>query len=134
MVDGSVALNELTIETASRLLAAREISSTELTEACLKRIAATDGRIGSFLEVTTELARRQAREADARIRQRRDLRPLTGIPIALKDLFVTAGVRTTCASKILESFVPRFDSTVAARLREVGCRDCQPNPPHGRER
>ncbi len=120
MAAGSVALNELTIETASRLLAAREISSLELTETCLTRIAATDGRIGSFLEVTAELARRQAREADARIRERRDLRPLTGIPIALKDLFVTAGVRTTCASKILESFVPRFDGTVAARLREAG--------------
>jgi aspartyl-tRNA(Asn)/glutamyl-tRNA(Gln) amidotransferase subunit A len=120
MAASPAALNELTIEAASRLLAAGEISSVELTEACLARIAKTEPKVGSFLEVTSEIARRQAREADDRIRARRDVRPLTGIPIALKDLFITSGVRTTCASKILESFVPRFDGTVAARLREAG--------------
>jgi len=116
----ATALNELPIEEASRLLASREISSADLTEACLARIEATDARVGSFLEVTAELAREQALAADKRLLVGEDVRPLTGIPIALKDLFITAGVRTTCASKILENFVPRFDSTVAARLREAG--------------
>ena len=114
------ALYELSIEEASRRLAAGELRSTELTEACLERISLTEGAVGSFLTVTADLAREQAAEADERLRSGRDVTPLTGIPIALKDLFVTNGVRTTCASKILENFVPRFDSTVAERLREAG--------------
>ncbi len=114
------ALYELSIEEASRRLASGEIRATDLTEACLERIAVTEGAVGSFLTVTAELARQQAAEADERLKSGRGVTPLTGIPIALKDLFVTAGVRTTCASKILENFVPRFDSTVAARLREAG--------------
>jgi len=119
-VSNPTRLNELSIEQASDLLAKREISSTQLTEACLERIDQTDGRIGSFLELTADLARTQAREADERIRTGHDVRPLTGIPLGLKDLFITRGVRTTCASKILENFVPRFDGTLAARLREAG--------------
>ncbi len=113
------ALNELAIEEASRRLRAREVSAVELAEACLARIAATDARAGSFLEVTAETARAEAREADRRIAAG-DAGPLTGVPIALKDLFITRGIRTTCASKILESFVPRFDGTLAEKLRAAG--------------
>ena len=113
------ALNELSIEEASRLLTAREISARDLTDACLARIEATDARVGSFLEVTADLARAQAAEADARI-ARGDATPVTGIPIGLKDIFLTRGVATTCASKILEGFVPTFDGTVVERLRRAG--------------
>lgn len=113
------ALNELTIEEASRLLAAREISSRELADACLARIEATDAKVGSFLAVTAELAREQAVEADARI-ARGEATPLTGIPVGLKDIFLTKGVATTCASRILEGFVPTFDGTVVERLRAAG--------------
>ncbi len=113
-------LNELTIEEASRLLHAGDISSLELTEACLRQIEKTDTEIGSFLELTAELAREQARAADTRLNGSDGVHPLTGIPIGLKDLFLTEGVRTTCASKILENFSPAFDSTVVARLREAG--------------
>jgi aspartyl-tRNA(Asn)/glutamyl-tRNA(Gln) amidotransferase subunit A len=114
------ALNELSIEEASRLLGEREISSKELTDACIARIEETDERVGSFLEVTADLAREQAAAADERLRKQEGVQPLTGIPVGLKDLFVTRGVRTTCGSKILENFVPRFDSTVAERLRRAG--------------
>ena len=112
--------NELSIEEASRQLAAGELRSVDLTEACLERTLVTEGAVGSFLTVTADLAREQAVQADARRREGRDVTPLTGIPIALKDLFITEGVRTTCASKILENFVPRFESTVASRLRRAG--------------
>lgn len=113
-------LNELPIERASELLASGEVSSAELTEACLARVEATDERVGSFLSVTADLAREQAREADERRAAGREPGPLTGVPIALKDLFVTRGVRTTCGSRMLENFVPRFDSTVTSRLRDAG--------------
>ncbi|HYC00690.1 MAG TPA: Asp-tRNA(Asn)/Glu-tRNA(Gln) amidotransferase subunit GatA [Candidatus Limnocylindrales bacterium] len=113
-------LNELPIEEASRLLRERQISSRELTVACLARIEATDGAIGSFLEVTAEHALAQADAADARLRTGNDVTALTGIPIGLKDIFLTRGIRTTCASRILEPFVPTFDSTVVARLARAG--------------
>ncbi len=114
------ALNELSIEEAAAKLASREISSVELTDACLDRIDATDGEVGSFLEVTRDLAKAQAAEADKRLASGNEVTTLTGIPIGLKDLFITNGVRTTCSSKILENFVPRFDATVTAKLKRAG--------------
>jgi aspartyl-tRNA(Asn)/glutamyl-tRNA(Gln) amidotransferase subunit A len=113
------ALNELPIEEASRKLHAREVRATDLTESCLERIAATDPSVGSFLEIASAAAREQAAEADRRLAAG-GAGPLTGVPIALKDLFLTRGLRTTCASKILESFVPRFDGTLTERLRAAG--------------
>ncbi|HXC51547.1 MAG TPA: Asp-tRNA(Asn)/Glu-tRNA(Gln) amidotransferase subunit GatA [Candidatus Limnocylindrales bacterium] len=112
-------LNELSIEQASQMLAAREVSARELTDACLARIEATDTNVGSFLTVTADLARAQADEADRRIATG-EATPLTGIPLGLKDIFVTKGVTTTCASRILENFVPTFDGTVVDRLRRAG--------------
>ncbi|HYC54345.1 MAG TPA: Asp-tRNA(Asn)/Glu-tRNA(Gln) amidotransferase subunit GatA [Candidatus Binatia bacterium] len=116
----SAPLNELAIEDAARLLVQRQISSRELTQACLDRIASTDTAIGSFLEVTAEAALQQADAADARFAAGGDVAPLNGIPIGLKDIFLTRGVRTTCASRILEGFVPTFDATIVARLAEAG--------------
>jgi aspartyl-tRNA(Asn)/glutamyl-tRNA(Gln) amidotransferase subunit A len=113
------ALHELSIEEMSRLLASGDVSSRELTEACLARVDATDSKVGSFLAVTADLAREQAAEADAR-RTRGEAAALTGVPIALKDIFLTKGVATTCASRILEGFVPTFDGTVVERLRQAG--------------
>ena len=113
-------LNRLSIEEASRLLAAREISSAELTEACLAEIERSDGKVGSFLQVTSDLAREQAADAEKRLVSATDVGPLTGVPIALKDLFITEGVRTTCASKLLANYVPAYQGSVARRLEEAG--------------
>ncbi|MPZ24127.1 MAG: Asp-tRNA(Asn)/Glu-tRNA(Gln) amidotransferase subunit GatA [Dehalococcoidia bacterium] len=109
----------LTIERARELLDSRQVSSVELTRACLDRVEALDGRINAFLTTTPELALAQAEEADRRL-ARGEGGPLTGVPMALKDVLSTAGVRTTCGSKMLENFTPLYDATVVARLRDAG--------------
>ena len=112
-------LYNLTISEAHRLLKNKEIDSTELTRAVLGRIAAVDGRIDAFLTVTAEEALAQAGAADRSIAAG-TCGPLTGIPVALKDVICTQGVRTTCGSKILSPFIPPYDATVVARLKQAG--------------
>src|SRR5690348_12509665 len=98
-------ITELTLVEARDALRAGQVSSVELTEAYLARIGALDAQLGVFVTVTGEEARAAARAADARRAAGEDA-PLLGVPIALKDVLCTAGVRTTCSSRILESFVP----------------------------
>jgi aspartyl-tRNA(Asn)/glutamyl-tRNA(Gln) amidotransferase subunit A len=112
-------LYRLTVARAAELLARREISSVELTRACLERILQVDNLVRSFVTVTPELAEEQAQEADRRIAAG-EAGPLTGIPMALKDVICTRGVLTTCSSRMLENFVPPYDATVTRRLREAG--------------
>ena len=112
-------LNHMTIAEAAQRLRRREISATELTRACLDRIAAIDSKLNAFITVTEKEALAQAEAADRRIGAG-DAPALCGIPIAIKDIYCTTGVRTTCASKILENFVPPFDATVIAKLRAEG--------------
>src|SRR6266403_1326423 len=97
-----------------------ETTPSKVTDAYLARIAMLDDRVGAYITVTADHARSAARASDTRYREGRPLGPLDGAPIALKDVFCTKGVRTTCASKILENFVPPFDATVIAKLREQG--------------
>lgn len=113
-------LNSLTIHALSEKLSKKEVSSVEATKAYLERIGAVDTRIKAFLIVTADEALRQAEEADKRRAQNNNVTPLTGVPVSVKDIFCTKGIRTTCASKILEGFVPPYDSTVVARLKEAG--------------
>jgi aspartyl-tRNA(Asn)/glutamyl-tRNA(Gln) amidotransferase subunit A len=101
------------------LLDSKEVSSEELTRQYLKRIEAVDARLNCYLNVTSEAALSMAKAADKRIADG-NVGPLTGIPIALKDLMVTEGVRTTCGSKILENFIPPYDGAVSAKLKEAG--------------
>ena len=113
-------LTGLSLRQASERLERRAVSSRELTEACLARVAETDERVGAFLAVTPEVAREAAAAADARAAAGARLGPLDGVPLGLKDLFLTKGVPTTAGSRILEGFVPPVDGTAVARLRAAG--------------
>jgi aspartyl-tRNA(Asn)/glutamyl-tRNA(Gln) amidotransferase subunit A len=120
-----VILPGLTIHEAAHLLRERQISSVDLTTALLERIEQLDPSVKAYVTVTPELAMEQARAADKLLSVEAGARtealpPLLGIPMALKDVLVTNGVRTTCSSRILENFVPVYDGTVVARLRGAG--------------
>jgi aspartyl-tRNA(Asn)/glutamyl-tRNA(Gln) amidotransferase subunit A len=110
---------DLTIAEAGKKLAAKEISAVELTTAYNDAVAALNPRLNAYITVTPALALEQAKAADARLAEG-TATPLTGIPIAMKDLFCTAGVRTTAGSKILEPFVPPYESTVSGQLLAAG--------------
>ncbi|MFW6094692.1 MAG: Asp-tRNA(Asn)/Glu-tRNA(Gln) amidotransferase subunit GatA [Pseudomonadota bacterium] len=103
----------------ARGLRAGAYSSRELTRAYLDRIAAYDGELNSFITVAEDRALAQADAADARLR-RGDATPLTGIPLAHKDIFCTDALATTCGSRMLENFVAPYDATVVARLDAAG--------------
>jgi len=116
-----VALYDLTIHEARALLDAGEISAVELTQAVLDRILTVDNNVRAYLTLTPELALEQARAADAaRAYKDGPSSPLLGIPLAIKDVLCTAGIPTTCGSRILENFIPPYDATVVARLKAAG--------------
>jgi aspartyl-tRNA(Asn)/glutamyl-tRNA(Gln) amidotransferase subunit A len=114
------ALHHLTIHEAGKLLKDGGLSPVELTQAFFDRIADTDDRLHSFITLLFEEAMAEARAAEAEIRSGRYRGPLHGIPIALKDLYDTAGIRTTAGSRVDFDRVPTVDSTPTARLREAG--------------
>ena len=113
-------LHHLTIHEAGKLLKGGELSPVELTQAFFDRIADTDDRLHSFITLLHEDAMGEARAAEAEIRSGRYRGPLHGIPIALKDLYDTAGIRTTAGSRVDFDRVPTVDSTPTARLKEAG--------------
>ena len=107
-------LTHLTIEDALAGLKNKDFTATELTQAHIDAMEANRD-LNAFIVETPEIALRQAAESDKRYAAG-EARPLDGIPFANKDLFCTEGVQTTAASKILEGFVPRYESTVSAKL------------------
>ncbi len=109
-------LYELTLHEARDLLDKKEISSRELTRSVLDRIEAVDGQVGAYLTVAADSALAQADAADRAIAEG-GISPLTGIPLAIKDVLCTRGLRTTCASRILENFIPPYDAAVITKLK-----------------
>jgi aspartyl-tRNA(Asn)/glutamyl-tRNA(Gln) amidotransferase subunit A len=113
-------LTERTAHELHELLERREVSATELAKAALERVATVDGDLHAFLLVTGETADQQAAAVDAAIDRGESPGPVAGIPLALKDIFTTKGIRTTAGSRILEPYVPPYDATPWDRLRECG--------------
>lgn len=113
-------LHFLTIAEAADLIARRRLSPVELTEACLGRIEALDGELRSFVAVTAERARRDAKAAEAAIMASGPRSGLHGIPYCLKDIFDVAGVPTAAQSRLLAGNVPAEDSACAERLEAAG--------------
>ena len=118
MSNGELCL--LTLAEQARLIASRQISPVELLQSVLRQIDRIDGKINAYITVTRDEAMAEAREAEAAIGRGEHRGPLHGIPIALKDLLYTKGIRTTAGSKIMGSFVPTEDATVVACLRAGG--------------
>ncbi len=113
-------LLDLSIAELAPRIASRQVSASEVTDACLAQIAGENGRLNAFIAVLGEQALAQARAADEELARGRCRGPLHGVPVSLKDLIDLAGVPTTAASRVLQGHVPSSDATVAARLRAAG--------------
>ncbi|MEU4803584.1 Asp-tRNA(Asn)/Glu-tRNA(Gln) amidotransferase subunit GatA [Actinosynnema sp. NPDC023587] len=116
-------MTELIRHTAAELaakVASREVSATEVTQAHLDRIGEVDGAVHAFLHVDTDGALKAAKRVDDDIAAGRPVGPLAGVPLALKDVFTTEGVPTTCGSAMLRTWTPPYDATVTRRLKEAG--------------
>src|SRR5579864_8033274 len=113
-------LYRLSIHEAGELLRERKISSVEMTRAHLDRIREVDVLAKSYTLVTEDLALEQAAEADRRFRNGATVSPLTGIPLAIKDVICTKGITTTCGSNMLKDFKPPYDATAMECLNAAG--------------
>jgi aspartyl-tRNA(Asn)/glutamyl-tRNA(Gln) amidotransferase subunit A len=111
--------HRLTIHELQERLRDGDLTSVEITESVYRRIASVEERVHAYITLTEEAAIEQARAADRRIREGAG-GSLTGIPIALKDVLCTQGIRTTCGSRTLENFVPSYDATVVEKLKDAG--------------
>ena len=107
-------LAKLSISEAQRRLAKGDITAFELTEDCLKE-AKNSTKLNAFCVITEELALKQAKAADQKINEKKNAK-LTGIPIGIKDIFCTYGIKAQAASKILSGFIPPYESTVTKKL------------------
>ena len=113
-------MEHLSLSALAQGLAARKFSSKEVTQDLLARIKQYNSHYNAFITITEDLALAQAEQADQRLAQD-SATPYTGLPLAHKDIFCTLGVRTSCASKMLDNFIAPYDATVVARLKAQGC-------------
>src|ERR1700732_5348644 len=109
-----------TIDGVQEALASKKISARELAADYFKRIAARNSQLNAFLSLSEERAYAQADRVDALAAAGKPLPPLAGVPVAIKDVISTRGVRTTCGSKILENYIPPYDATAVERLEAAG--------------
>src|SRR6266852_5635390 len=109
-----------TIDAAHEALKTKKISARELAAEYYKRIDARNGELNAYLTLSQERAFAQADRVDALVAAGKPLPPMAGVPIAVKDVISTRGVRTTCGSKILENYIPPYDATAVQRLEEAG--------------
>ncbi|HIQ40328.1 MAG TPA: Asp-tRNA(Asn)/Glu-tRNA(Gln) amidotransferase GatCAB subunit A, partial [Sulfurivirga caldicuralii] len=112
-------MHTLSLRQLSEKLRNRDISSVELTQYFLDRIEQLDPELNSFITVTPEVALEMAKMADAALAEE-SAGPLTGIPVAHKDLFTTEGIRTSCASRMLDNFIAPYDAQVVEKLKQAG--------------
>ena len=112
-------LYKLTGGELHRLMKEKKVSAVEVTEDIFARIAKVENGIGAFITATPEEAMKTAQAVDKKIAAGEELHPLAGIPIGIKDNICTKDIKTTCASKMLENFVPPYDATVITKLKAV---------------
>ena len=112
-------LYELTAHELSDKLKAKEISSTEITKSVIERIENVENKVECYITTTYDLALETSKNVDEKIARGEEIAPLEGIPMAIKDNICTEGIKTTCASKMLENFVPPYDAYVAKKLKEI---------------
>ena len=117
---GNLKLCFMTISEVSGLLASGELSPVELVKAHLDRIAETEPKLNSFITLLEKESLETARVAEREIRESGSWGPLHGVPIGLKDLYYTKGIRTTVGSKILADFVPDYDAAVVEKFSDAG--------------
>src|SRR5437762_3064497 len=108
------------LEDVSKQIASRQISPVELTQTMLQRIERLNPRLNAYITVTADAALDEARAAEQEIAAGKHRGPLHGVPVAIKDLFATKGVRTTAGSKLLAGWRPDEDATVVTKLRDAG--------------
>ena len=113
-------LYELTGGELHRMLIEKKVSAVEIVEDTFARIARVENGIGAFITTTPEEAVKAAEAVDEKIAAGEEIHPLAGIPIGIKDNICTKGIKTTCASRMLENFVPPYDATVITRLKDAG--------------
>src|SRR2546423_8669863 len=109
-----------TIDGVKEALAAKKISARELAADFYKRIESRNPELNAYLTLSPERARRQTDKIDGLVAQGKPLPPLAGVPVAVKDVISTRGIKTTCGSKILENYVPPYDATAVERLEAAG--------------
>jgi len=113
-------INQLTVESTRTAIAEKQFTATQVAEAFYKKIKAEDGEIHAYLTLCEERALRQANRVDDLAAKGGPLPPLAGVPIAIKDVMATKGVRSTAGSKVIENFIPPYDCTVVERLEAAG--------------
>src|SRR5580704_12408641 len=109
-----------TISGVREAIAAKKMSAREIAAHYFSRIAARNGQLNAYLTLCEERAYKQADRVDALVAAGKPLGPLAGVPIAVKDVISTRGIRTTCSSKILTNYVPPYDATAVTRLEAAG--------------